>query len=72
MCFICCYSLVKLLFYLKNKNMKYLTIEDKIEHCKTSILVCQEKIEIEGHNGSEFWVKLKKQWEEELEKFETE
>jgi len=52
--------------------MKYSTIEDKIEHCKTSILVCQEKIDVEGPNGSEFWIKFKKKWEEELEKLETE
>jgi hypothetical protein len=52
--------------------MKYSTIEDKIEHCKTSILVCIEKIEVEGPNGDEFWVNFKKQWEKELEKLESE
>jgi hypothetical protein len=52
--------------------MKYSTIEDKIEHCKTSILVCKEKIKVEGPNGDGFWVNFKKQWEKELEKLESE
>ena len=52
--------------------MNYLTIEDKIEHCKTSIKVCQEKIEIEGLNGNEFWTKLKKQWEIQLKELKKE
>lgn len=52
--------------------MNYLTIEDKIEHCKLSIKVCQDRIEIEGPNGNEFWIKLKKQWEIQLGEFEEE
>jgi hypothetical protein len=53
--------------------MKYLTIEDKIEHCKTSILVCKEKIKVEGPNGDDgFWVNFKKQLEKKLEKLESE
>jgi hypothetical protein len=47
--------------------MKYLTIEDKIEHCKTSILVCKEIIKVEGPNGDVFWVNFKKQCEKKLE-----
>lgn len=43
-----------------------MTIEDKIEHCKAAILVCEEKIEVEGPNGSQFWIEFKKKWEEQL------
>jgi hypothetical protein len=52
--------------------MNYLTIEDKIEHCKTSIKVCEETIEVEGPNGNEFWIKFKKQWEIQLKELEEE
>ena len=37
-----------------------------IEHCKTSIKVCEEKILIEGENGKHFWEKLKLEWEKKL------
>ena len=52
--------------------MNYLTTEDKIEHCKTSIKVCGEKIEVEGPNGNEFWIKFKKHWEIQLKELEEE
>ena len=52
--------------------MKYSTIEDKIEHCKTSILVCEEIIKVEGPNGDGVWVNFKKQLEKKLEKLESE
>ena len=52
--------------------MNYLTTEDKIEHCKTSIKFCGEKIEVEGPNGNEFWIKFKKHWEIQLKELEEE
>lgn len=47
-------------------------LEQKIEHCKTSIKICEEKIEIEGTNGSKFWIKFKQEWENELKNSEEE
>lgn len=44
------------------------SIEEKILRCKTSIKVCEEKIEVEGPNGNEFWIKFKKQLEFQLKK----
>lgn len=52
--------------------MRYLTIEERIEYCKSAIETCIEKIEIEGINGNAFWKEFKLKWEEELERYEKE
>ena len=45
--------------------------KEMIEHCKTSIKVCEEKILIEGENGKHFWEKLKLEWEKKLKELKS-
>ncbi len=52
--------------------MKHTTKEDKIEHLKESIKVCEEKIIIEGENGSKNWIQLKQHFEKELKRIQNE
>lgn len=51
--------------------MIYLTIEEEIEYCETSIEVCKQKIEIEGSVGCKPWVRIKESFENQLKELKS-
>ena len=51
---------------------EHFTLEDFKEHCEVSIKICEEKILVDGPNGSDNWIRLKELWEQQLQECEEE